>query len=52
MAKKVTLILSPENRIRLLNIVDRGADWRERERSKTLILLDNGLSMREVSEIV
>ena len=52
MAKKATLSLSPENRIRLQNIIDRGADWRERERSKTLILLDDGLSMREVSEIV
>lgn len=52
MAKKATLSLSPENRIRLQNIIDRGVDWRQRERSKTLILLDDGLSMREVSEIV
>jgi len=50
--KKATLSLLPEVRLRLQNIVDRGVDWRERERSKTLILLDDGLSMREVSELV
>ena len=52
MPKKATLSLLPEIRLRLQNIVDRGVDWRERERSKTLILLDDGLSMREVSELV
>ena len=52
MPKKATLSLLPEVRLRLQNIVDRDVDWRERERSKTLILLDDGLSMREVSEIV
>ena len=52
MPKKATLSLLPEVRRRLQNIVDRGVDWRERERSKTLILLDDGLSMREVSELV
>jgi transposase len=50
--KRVTLNLSAQDRLRLQNIVDRGSDWRERERSRTLILLDDGLSMQEVSEIV
>ena len=45
MPKKATLSLLPEIRLRLQNIVDRGVDWRERERSKTLILLDDGLSL-------
>lgn len=52
MTKKATLSLLAEDRLRLQNIVDRGTDWRERERSQTLILLDDGLSMREVSETV
>ena len=52
MAKKATLSLLTEDRLRLQNIVDRGTDWRERERSQTLILLDDGLSMRKVSEAV
>ena len=52
MPKRATLSLLPEDRLCLQNIVERGADWRKRERSKTLILLDDGLSMREVSEIV
>ena len=52
MPKKATLSLLPEVRLRLQNIVDRGVDWRQRERLKTLILLDDGLSMREVSELV
>jgi transposase len=50
--KKATLSLLTEDRRRLQNIVDRGTDWRERERSQTLILLDDGLSMRKVSEAV
>jgi transposase len=50
--KRVTLLLSAEDRLHLQNIVHRGADWRERERSNTLILLDDGLSMQEVAEIV
>lgn len=52
MAKKATLSLLTDDRFRLQSIVDRGTDWRERERSQTLILLDDGLSMREVSEVV
>lgn len=52
MGKRVTLTLSDKDRSDLLKIIDRGSDWRERERSQTLILLDNGLSMLEVSEIV
>jgi len=51
-AKRATLSLLSKDRLRLQNIVNRGTDWRERERSQTLILLDDGLSMREVSEVV
>jgi transposase len=50
--RKATLSLTPENYLCLQNIVDHGADWRERERSKNLILIDDGLSMRKVSEII
>lgn len=52
MGKIATLKLSPENRISLQKIIDRGENWRERERSRTLVLLDDGLTMREVSEVI
>ena len=52
MGRKVTLKLSHQDRLSLQAIFHRGENWRERERAHTLILLDNGLSMNEVSEIV
>ena len=52
MGKNVTLELSTTDRISLQRIIDRGENWRERERSKTLILLDDGLTMSEVSEMI
>lgn len=52
MPKKATLTLIPQDRLRLQNIVDRGENWRERERARTLILLDSGLSMSMTSEAV
>lgn len=52
MPRKATLNLLLEDRLRLQNIVDRGNNWRERERSNTLILLNHGLSMREVSSAI
>lgn len=52
MAKRATLNLLAHDRIRLQNIIDRGTNWRERERSKTLILFDDGKSMKEIAEIV
>jgi hypothetical protein len=36
----------------LQNIVDRGTNWRERERAKTLILFDDGQSMSVIAETV
>ena len=52
MAKKASLKLLSQERLRLQNIVDRGENWRERERAKTLILFDDGLSMKVISELV
>ena len=52
MGKIATLKLLPIDRISLQRIIDRGENWRERERSKTLILLDDGLTMRDVSEVI
>ena len=52
MAKKATLTLLPQERLRLQNIVDRGTNWRERERTKTLILFDDGHSMKVIAETV
>jgi transposase len=36
----------------LQNIVDRGINWRERERAKTLILFDDGQSIKIIAETV
>lgn len=52
MAKKATLNLLPHERLRLQNIIGRGTNWRERERAKTLILFDDGQSMRVIAETV
>jgi len=52
MPRKVTLTLISKDRSLLNNIVARGSNWRERNRSNTLILLDDGLSMREVAVAV
>ncbi|WP_158025661.1 helix-turn-helix domain-containing protein [Rhodoferax antarcticus] len=52
MAKKVTLTLLPQERFQLQHIIDRGSNWRERERAKTLILFDDGLSMKVIAETV
>lgn len=52
MPRKVTLTLSSVERLSLLRIIERGDNWRERQRSNTLTLLDDGLSMREVANIV
>ena len=52
MPRKATLNLLSDDRQLLQDIVARGVNWRARERSKTLILLDDGLSMREVATAV
>jgi len=52
LAKKAALTLLPQERLRLQNIIDRGSNWRERERAKTLILFDDGLSMSVIAETV
>ncbi len=52
MAKRATLTLLPQERLRLQNIVDRGINWRERERAKTLILFDDGQSIKIIAETV
>ena len=52
MPRKVTLNLSSLDCLSLLQIIARGDNWRERQRSNTLTLLDDGLSMREVADII
>lgn len=52
MAKKAALTLLSQERLRLQNIVDRGTNWRERERAKTLILFDDGQSMKDIAVTV
>ena len=52
MHRKVTLNLLPVERLSLIRIIARGNNWRERQRSNTLVLLDDGASMREVANII
>ena len=52
MGAKVSLQLTSDDRGRLQWIVLRAENWRERERAKTLILLDDGLSMAQVANEV
>jgi len=52
MARKVILELAAILRMKLQYIFDRGEDWRARQRSETLTLLDDGLSMSEVAKVV
>ena len=49
MPRTATLNLIHEDRTILQNIVDRGDDWRERQRANTLMLLDEGFSLKDVA---
>lgn len=44
--------LSQENRETLKDIVQRGADRRQRQRAQTLIFLDDGLATADVAQLV
>jgi transposase len=48
MARKL-LILDEENRKRLKRVVDRGTNWRERQRAQTLLLLGEGMLSKNVA---
>ncbi|MBK8115698.1 MAG: hypothetical protein IPK44_14870 [Candidatus Accumulibacter sp.] len=46
--KAKTLALTEEERRQLTQINERGSDWRERRRARTVLLLDKGLSISAV----
>jgi len=52
LAKIATLKLMPQERDQLQQIIKRGTDWRQRERARTLMLFDDNLCMREISQVV
>jgi transposase len=52
MGLQLKITLSNKDRLSLENIVERGENWRERERAQTLLLLNEGLLMREVAEVL
>lgn len=52
MARKLTLILTKIDRISLERLLIYEADWRSRQRAKTLILLDDGFTTKEVAAAV
>lgn len=41
--------LLPADRLRLEKIVDRGENWRDRQRAQTLVLLDDGLPRADIA---
>ena len=49
MGRNAVLVLQNIDRISLERISDRGINWRARQRSHTLILLDDRLTMAEVA---
>ena len=50
MPRVIILGLSALNILHLNAIVERGVNWRQRQRAKTLILLDQGLDAKEVAQ--
>ena len=52
MPRIITLSLSYSDRLALQKISARSDNWRARQRAETLILLDNGLSTKEVADAV
>lgn len=52
MPKKIFLQLTPKERTMLENIVLKGDNWRVRERAKTILHFDDGLSADEVAQIM
>ena len=50
MPRVIILALSVLDKIQLNEIVERGINWRERQRAETLLLLDGGMSAAEVAE--
>ena len=52
MPLKVILVLSDEERLKLEAIVLRGTDWRQRQRAKTLLMLDRGNSTSETAAAI
>ena len=50
MPRVIILGLSALNILHLNAIVERGVNWRQRQRAKTVILLDQGLDAKEVAQ--
>jgi hypothetical protein len=44
-----TLTLTAEERQHLMQVEERGSDWRERRRARTVLLLDEGRSLDGVA---
>ena len=51
MGKRLDTRLSDEDKLALEQVVKKSADWRARERAKTVLLLGQGLLRREVAEL-
>jgi transposase len=52
MPRKYLLNLSSECRRALEEIIQRGPNWRQRQRAQTLVLLDDGLTTADVARLV
>lgn len=52
MPRKIALTLDDQDRSKLERIVFRGADWRQRQRAETLLMLARGSSTSETADAI
>jgi transposase len=52
MPRVISMKLNPNMRNALKVIVERGQNWRERQRAQTLLYFDDGMSAAEVSKLL
>ena len=52
MPPKITLVLDDQDRLNLERIIFRGADWRQRQRAETLLMLERGNSTSTTADAI
>ena len=52
MPPKIALVLDDQDRLNLERIIFRGADWRQRQRAKTLLMLERGNSTSTTADAI
>ena len=52
MPPKIALVLDDQDRLNLERIIFRGADWRQRQRAETLLMLERGNSTSTTADAI